>query len=60
MRLKFDALWRDNDVVAHGERLKRIRHPEGLLELECFALAVNGGPELGKVCTIAWATRPGT
>jgi transcriptional regulator with XRE-family HTH domain len=47
---EFAALWRDNDVVAHGEGLKRIRHPEaGLLELEFSAFAVDGRPELGMV-----------
>ena len=47
---EFDALWRDNDVVAHGEGLKRIRHPElGLIELEFSAFAVDGRPELGMV-----------
>ncbi len=46
----FDRLWRDNDVVAHGEGLKRIRHPEfGLIELEFSAFAVDGRPELGMV-----------
>jgi len=46
----FDALWRDNDVVAHGEGLKRLRHSElGLLELEFSAFAVDGRPELGMV-----------
>jgi len=47
---EFDVLWRDNEVVAHGEGLKRIRHPEaGLLELEFSAFAVDGRPELGMV-----------
>ena len=47
---EFDALWRDNEVVAHGEGLKRIHHPEaGLLELEFSAFAVDGRPELGMV-----------
>ena len=47
---EFDALWRDNDVVAHGEGLKRLRHSElGLLELEFSAFAVDGRPELGMV-----------
>ncbi len=46
----FDRLWRGNDVVAHGERLKRIRHPElGLIEFELSAFAVDGRPELGMV-----------
>jgi transcriptional regulator with XRE-family HTH domain len=46
----FDRLWRDNDVAAHGEGLKRLHHPElGLLELEFSAFAVDGRPELGMV-----------
>ena len=46
----FDRLWRNNDVVAHGEGLKRIRHPDlGLIELEFSAFAVDGRPELGMV-----------
>ena len=47
---EFDALWRDNHVVAHGEGLKRLHHAElGLLELEFSAFAVDGRPELGMV-----------
>ena len=47
---EFDVLWRDNDVVAHGEGLKRLHHAElGLLELEFSAFAVDGRPELGMV-----------
>ena len=47
---EFDALWRDNDIVAHGEGLKRIKHPElGLLELEFSVFAVDGRPELGML-----------
>ena len=47
---EFEALWRENDIVAHGEGLKRIRHPElGMLELEFSAFAVDGRPELGMV-----------
>lgn len=50
MSLEFHALWRDNDVGAHGEGLKRLRHSElGLLELEFSAFAVDGRPELGMV-----------
>ena len=46
----FETLWRDSDVVAHGEGTKRIHHPEaGLLELEFSAFAVDGRPELGMV-----------
>jgi transcriptional regulator with XRE-family HTH domain len=47
---EFDALWRDNDVVAHGEGLKRIRHPQaGLIQLEFSAFAVDARPELGMI-----------
>jgi transcriptional regulator with XRE-family HTH domain len=47
---EFDRLWRDNHVVAHGEGLKRLHHPElGLLELEFSAFAVDGRPELGMI-----------
>ena len=48
---EFEALWRDNDVVpAHGEGVKRLRHPEiGLIELEFSVFAVDGRPELGMI-----------
>jgi transcriptional regulator with XRE-family HTH domain len=47
---EFAALWQDNDVVAHGEGVKRIHHPEaGLLELEFSSFAVEGRPELGMI-----------
>ena len=47
---EFEALWRDNDVVGHGEGQKRIHHPElGLIELEFSAFAVDGRPELGMI-----------
>lgn len=47
---EFDALWRDNNVIAHGEGMKRLHHAElGLLELEFSAFAVDGRPELGMV-----------
>ncbi|MBV9529077.1 helix-turn-helix transcriptional regulator [Sphingomonas sp.] len=47
---EFEALWRDNEVIAHGEGIKRIKHPEaGRLELEFSAFAVDGRPELGMV-----------
>lgn len=47
---EFDVMWRDNDVMAHGEGLKRLRHAElGLLELEFSAFAVDGRPELGMI-----------
>jgi transcriptional regulator with XRE-family HTH domain len=47
---EFEALWQDNDVVAHGEGVKRIHHPEaGLLELEFSSFAVEGRPELAMI-----------
>ena len=47
---EFEAQWGDNDVMAHGEGLKRLHHPElGLLELEFSAFSVDGRPELGMV-----------
>ena len=47
---EFAALWRSNDVVSHGEGLKRLHHPElGLLELEFSAFAVDGRPDLGMI-----------
>jgi transcriptional regulator with XRE-family HTH domain len=47
---EFEALWQDNQVVAHGEGVKRIHHPEaGLLELEFSSFAVEGRPELGMI-----------
>lgn len=46
----FEALWKDNDVVAHGEGVKCIHHPEaGLLDLEFSSFAVEGRPELGMI-----------
>ena len=47
---EFERLWRENDVVTHGDGLKHIRHPKlGLLELEFSAFAVDGRPELGMI-----------
>jgi hypothetical protein len=47
---EFAAMWRDNDVRAAGEGLKRLHHPAlGLLELEFSAFAVDGRPDLGMV-----------
>lgn len=47
---EFDALWQDNDVVAHGEGVKRIHHPDaGLLAMEFSSFAVEGRPELGMI-----------
>ena len=36
---EFEAMWKDNDVSAHSEGLKRLHHPElGVLQLEFFRL----------------------
>ncbi len=44
----FAALWRENDVHAHGEGVKRLRHPVlGPIDLEYSAFAVDGRPDLG-------------
>lgn len=46
----FATLWQDNEVIAHGEGVKRMLHPElGTLELEFSAFAVDGRPELGMI-----------
>ncbi|GGB40824.1 transcriptional regulator [Sphingomonas metalli] len=46
----FRQLWQDNDVVSHGEGVKRIHHPEaGLLAMEFASFAVEGRPELGMI-----------
>lgn len=47
---EFQMLWQDNDVVAHSEGVKRIRHPvAGLVKLEFSSFAVEGRPELGMI-----------
>lgn len=47
---EFDRLWRDNDVAAHGEGVKRLRHPQaGLVKLEFSSFAVDGRPDLGMI-----------
>ncbi|USI74634.1 helix-turn-helix transcriptional regulator [Sphingomonas morindae] len=47
---EFEALWQDNDVVAHGEGVKRIHHPDaGWLALEFSSFAVEGRPDLGMI-----------
>jgi hypothetical protein len=46
----FEALWQDNHVVAHGEGVKRLHHPDaGLLAMEFSSFAVEGRPELGMI-----------
>ncbi|MEO6842555.1 MAG: helix-turn-helix transcriptional regulator [Bradyrhizobium sp.] len=47
---EFEALWRDNDVHAHGEGVKRLRHPVlGPIEMEYSAFAVDGRPDLSMI-----------
>jgi transcriptional regulator with XRE-family HTH domain len=44
---EFEALWRDNDVHAHGEGVKNLRHPVlGPIAMEYSAFAVDGRPDL--------------
>jgi transcriptional regulator with XRE-family HTH domain len=48
---EFKAMWRDNDVRgAHGETVKRIRHPVlGPIAFEYSAFAIDGRPDLTMV-----------
>jgi hypothetical protein len=47
---EFEAMWRENDVHAHGEGVKRLKHPIlGELALEYSAFAVDGRPDLSMV-----------
>ncbi len=46
----FATLWRDNEVVGHGEGIKRLHHPEiGLIELEFSTFAVEGRQDLNMM-----------
>ncbi len=47
---EFKAMWRDNDVVAHGEAVKHIKHPVlGPISFEYSAFAVDGRPDLSMI-----------
>jgi transcriptional regulator with XRE-family HTH domain len=47
---EFAAMWRDNDVQAHGDGLKVLYHPvAGKLSLEFSGFAVDGRPDLTMV-----------
>ena len=47
---EFVTLWGENDIVAHGEGIKRLHHAElGPLELEFSTFAVDGRPELAMI-----------
>jgi len=44
---EFKAMWRDNDVQSHGERVKHMRHPLfGQISFEYSAFAVDGRTDL--------------
>lgn len=50
MSPKFAELWRDNDVHAHGEGVKQMRHPVlGPIAMEYSAFTVDGRPELSMI-----------
>jgi transcriptional regulator with XRE-family HTH domain len=47
---EFEALWRDNDVHAHGAGVKNLRHPVlGPIAMEYSAFAVAGRPDLSMI-----------
>jgi transcriptional regulator with XRE-family HTH domain len=47
---EFAAMWRDNDVQAHGDGLKVLHHPvAGKLSMEFSGFAVDGRPDLAMV-----------
>ena len=48
--LEFKTLWHEHDVLAHGEGIKCLNHPElGSIELEYSAFAVDGRPDLSMI-----------
>jgi transcriptional regulator with XRE-family HTH domain len=47
---EFAAMWRDNDVQAHGDGVKVLHHPTaGPISMEYSAFAVDGRPDLNMV-----------
>jgi transcriptional regulator with XRE-family HTH domain len=47
---EFAAMWRDNDVHAHGDGTKVLQHPvAGSLSMEFSGFAVDGRPDLSMV-----------
>ncbi|RZI60837.1 MAG: XRE family transcriptional regulator [Rubrivivax sp.] len=47
---EFERFWREHDVKAFGEGVKRLRHPVvGLIAFEYSAFAVDQRPDLGMV-----------
>lgn len=50
---EFDRLWREQEVISHGEGSKRLRHPVlGEIALEYTALAIDGRSDLCMVVFI--------
>jgi transcriptional regulator with XRE-family HTH domain len=47
---EFETLWKENDVLVHGDGVKHLQHPKlGPIELEYSAFAVDGRPDLGLI-----------
>jgi transcriptional regulator with XRE-family HTH domain len=47
---EFEVFWRDNNISAHGEAVKHIRHPIlGPIAFEFSAFAIDGRPDLTMV-----------
>lgn len=47
---EFSALWAENDVRAHGDGIKHLRHPSGeVIAFEFSAFTVDGRPDLGLI-----------
>ncbi len=47
---EFKRIWEENEVIAHGEGTKRLRHPDlGDIELEYSGFAIDGRPDLNMV-----------
>ena len=47
---EFAAFWRDNEVQAHGDGVKRLHHPTaGLIAMEYSSFAVDSRPDLGLI-----------
>ncbi|CAN5841959.1 helix-turn-helix transcriptional regulator [soil metagenome] len=47
---EFRAMWRDNEVRAHGDGVKQLRHPVlGQIAFEYSAFAVDGRPDLSLI-----------
>ncbi|MBB3308779.1 transcriptional regulator with XRE-family HTH domain [Rhizobium sp. BK196] len=47
---EFKRIWEENEVIAHGEGTKRLKHPVlGDIELEYSGFAIDGRPDLNMV-----------